>query len=153
MKANEIMEIVNMVGNIVESANQQNKDSLADLTEKVTKEELVTNYKKSTNAKWMALDAAMALGTMFINKKRQQCFENIGENSETKADAQLAERAQKIETIKENLGIKEIEQKIEAQNEKIEEIHKMLSHLCKVSKNIYLDWKEEEEKFKIKNRK
>jgi hypothetical protein len=139
-KANEI---ANVLATLVAGGMQQ-QDTLSEFTEKVNKEDLVNQNKKSTNAKWMAWDIATSIGGMVINQYRQRQFQNLQENAEKEADAQLKERQQKLDNLKANLGISELEEKIQKQDKMLEDISKMISHLVAENK------KEKKEK-EVKN--
>ena len=136
-------EIANVLATLVAGGMQQ-QDTLAEFTEKVDKEDLVNQNKKSTNVKWMAWDIATSIGGMVINQYRQRQFQNLQENAEKEADAQLKERQQKLDNLKANLGISELEEKIQKQDKMLEDISKMISHLVAEQK------KEKKEK-EVKN--
>ncbi len=138
-------EIANVLATLVAGGMQQ-QDTLAEFTEKVNKEDLVKQNKTSTNVKWMAWDIVTSVGGMVINQYRQKQFEHLQEKAEKEADAQLAEREQKLNTLKENLGISAIEEHIQKQDAALENITKMLAHLNKVAANT--EKEKREEKFK-----
>jgi len=129
-----VNEIFNLV-NAFAAANAQNKDTLAELAEKApSKDELIKESKKATNAKWMAIDGALAIGNMVLNQYRQKQFENINEAAEADAEDKMKEREERIQNLKNNLGITALEERIEKQDEVLENISKMLSHLISENK-------------------
>jgi len=129
----ESKNIMNLVNNLVAGMDQQ--DTLAEFAEKApTKSELVRQSKNATNAKWVAIDAALAIGNMVMNQCRQKQFEHINETAEADAEAQMKEREERIQNLKNNLGITALEERIEKQDEVLENISKMLSHLISESK-------------------
>ena len=129
MKMENVNEIMNLVS-VLAASNSQTKDTLAELAEQApSKDELIKDSKKATNTKWMAIDAALAIGNMVLNKYRQKQFENIQETAEADAEAQMKEREERIQNLKSNLGITTLEERIQKQDEVLENISKMLSHL------------------------
>ena len=126
-------EIISTLATLVAGMDQP-KDTLSEFTQKVDKEDLVKENKKVTNAKWVAWDVITSLGGMAINQYRQRQFEKLQENAEKEADAQMAERQQKLEALKENLGIADLEEHIQKQDKALEDISKMLAHLVAENK-------------------
>ena len=137
-----VNEIFNLV-NAFAAANAQNKDTLAELAEKApTKDELIKESKKATNVKWMAIDGAISVGQMLLNQYRQKQFEHINETAEADAKAQMKEREERIQNLKNNLGITALEERIQKQDKMLEDISKMLGHLMSESKKNKKEKKE-----------
>ena len=124
--ANNIMDILNTVATL---GAQQQADSMSEFTQEVKKEDLVREHKESFNAKWAAWDAFTGIANFAINQYRHKKFEHLQENAEAEAEAELKEREERLNQLKKNLGILDLEEKIQKQDEVLENISKMLSHL------------------------
>ena len=94
-----------------------------------TKEDLVKGNKEATNFKWMAFDVVKGIAETLINQKRQKTFEHLQENAEAAAEAELKERQKRLDNLKGNLGITQIEQKLEAQEKTLNDIKAILGQL------------------------
>jgi uncharacterized coiled-coil protein SlyX len=129
MNANEI---ANILANI-SAVNIQN-DSMSEFTQDIKKEDLVREHKESFNAKWAAWDAFTGIANFAINQYRHKKFEHLQENAEAEAEIELKEREERLNQLKKNLGITDLEEKIQKQDEVLENISKMLSHLVTENK-------------------
>ena len=131
------MKNFNEIANILASLGSVNiqQDTMGELAEKApTKEQIMDSCKKETNFKWMAFDVATSVVGMVINQYRQNQFKTLEKKSEADANAYLKEREQRIQNLKENLGIVDLEECVKKQDEALENIAKMLSHLVAENK-------------------
>ena len=126
MANNNIMDILNTVATL---GAQQQADSMSEFTQDIKKEDLVREHKESFNAKWAAWDAFTGIANFAINQYRHKKFEHLQENAEKEADAQLKEREERLNQLKKNLGILDLEEHIQKQDETLQNIAKMLGHL------------------------
>ena len=127
MKTQNISAIL---GTILETMNNTHADSMGEFTEKApSKEKLIAGHKDATNFKWLLFDGITSAATMMVNQYRARQFEHLDENAEKAAENEIKEREQRIQNLKENLGIAALEQKLEAQEKTLNEIKSILGQI------------------------